>query len=220
MSDDQDGCEWVHVSSGTGPPGQSGLPDQRASNGCVCVCVCVCFVPYSWRLRAEYDVSLCTKVHEASQHGHAWQNQATAGAAGSLWMRGRAFPENMRADSQTDMLIITLLRSRAEWSNQTSSVIQLAVTGSVFDCFDDEFSQLQAEIQIYRSATVALASLTAVASRNSLISWRVGLYAVRQKNRNHFSLMNKSFNTQCNLTKFRVLLLLMNIINLSSMLLI
>ena len=81
------------------------------------LCVCVCFVPYSWPLRTEYDVSLCTKVHEASQHGHAWQNQATAGAAGSLRMRGRAFPENMRADSQTDMLIITLLRSRAEWSN-------------------------------------------------------------------------------------------------------
>ena len=24
MSDDQDGCEWVRVSSGTGPPGLSG----------------------------------------------------------------------------------------------------------------------------------------------------------------------------------------------------
>jgi len=31
MSDDQDGCEWVSVSSGTGLP--------RLSNGCVCVCI-------------------------------------------------------------------------------------------------------------------------------------------------------------------------------------
>jgi len=50
MSDDQDGCEWVNVSSGTG------LPDQRPLNGyvyacvracvrvCVHVCVCVCVV--------------------------------------------------------------------------------------------------------------------------------------------------------------------------------
>jgi len=31
MSDDQDGCEWVNVSSGTS------TPDQRPLNGCVCV---------------------------------------------------------------------------------------------------------------------------------------------------------------------------------------
>jgi len=41
----------------------------------------------------------------------------------------------------------------------------------------------------------------------------VDLYTVRQKKRNHFSFVNKSFNTQCNLTKFsRLLLLLLNII--------
>ena len=34
MSDDQVGCEWVSVSSGTGLPGLSRV--------CVCVCVCVC----------------------------------------------------------------------------------------------------------------------------------------------------------------------------------
>ena len=39
MSDDQDGCEWVSVSSGTDLPGF--VPDQRPLNGCVCVCVCV-----------------------------------------------------------------------------------------------------------------------------------------------------------------------------------
>ena len=33
MSDDQDGCEWVNVSSGTG---------QRPLNGCVCVYGCCC----------------------------------------------------------------------------------------------------------------------------------------------------------------------------------
>jgi len=102
------GCMFLLV------PAHPGSPVSRTKGRQTVVCVCVCFVPYSWPLRAEYDVSLCTKVHEASQHGHAWQNQATAGAAGSLWMRGRAFPENMRTDSQTDMPIITLLRSRAE----------------------------------------------------------------------------------------------------------
>ena len=32
MSDDQDGCEWVNVSS-------SFVPDKRPLNGCVCVCL-------------------------------------------------------------------------------------------------------------------------------------------------------------------------------------
>jgi len=32
MSGDQDGCEWVNVSSGTGPPGRL---DKRPLNGCV-----------------------------------------------------------------------------------------------------------------------------------------------------------------------------------------
>ena len=35
MSDDQDGCEWVSVSSGT----TRVVPDQRPLNGCVCVCL-------------------------------------------------------------------------------------------------------------------------------------------------------------------------------------
>ena len=35
MSDDQDGYEWVSVSSGTG----RALTDQRPLNGCVCVCL-------------------------------------------------------------------------------------------------------------------------------------------------------------------------------------
>jgi len=37
MSDDQDGCEWVNVSSGTGLPGLS-----RTKGRCVCVCVRAC----------------------------------------------------------------------------------------------------------------------------------------------------------------------------------
>jgi len=36
MSDDQDGCEWVNVSSGTVPT--QIVPDKRPLNGCVCVC--------------------------------------------------------------------------------------------------------------------------------------------------------------------------------------
>jgi len=39
MSDDQDGCEWVNVSSGTGLPRV--VPDKRLLNGCVCVCVSI-----------------------------------------------------------------------------------------------------------------------------------------------------------------------------------
>jgi len=37
MFDDQDGCEWVKVSSGTGPPGQ-----YRTKGHYTVVCVCVC----------------------------------------------------------------------------------------------------------------------------------------------------------------------------------
>ena len=33
MSDDQDGCEWVNVSSDTGPPGV--VPDKGLLYGCV-----------------------------------------------------------------------------------------------------------------------------------------------------------------------------------------
>ena len=36
MSDDQDGCEWVNVSSGT----YLGTPGQKTVKQCVCVCVC------------------------------------------------------------------------------------------------------------------------------------------------------------------------------------
>ena len=46
MSDDQDGCEWVNVYSGTGLYTRV-APDKRPLNGCVCVCVCVC-VQYSY----------------------------------------------------------------------------------------------------------------------------------------------------------------------------
>ena len=71
MSDDQDGCEWVHVSSGTGPLGWSGLPDQRASNGCVCVCVCVSFpIPglYERNTTLAY-AQKCTKHRSTAMHG-------------------------------------------------------------------------------------------------------------------------------------------------------
>jgi len=36
MSNDQDECEWVSVSSGTGPPGRAG---PKAVKPVVCVCV-------------------------------------------------------------------------------------------------------------------------------------------------------------------------------------
>ena len=39
MSDDQDGCEWVSVSSGTGLSGLSTSMYQRLLNSCACVCV-------------------------------------------------------------------------------------------------------------------------------------------------------------------------------------
>ena len=42
MSDDQDGCEWVRVSSGTGLPG---CPGPKAVKQ---LCVCVHFVAFSF----------------------------------------------------------------------------------------------------------------------------------------------------------------------------
>jgi len=47
MSDDQNGCECVNVSSGMGLPWQYQFFTARIKatlNGCVCVCVCVCVV--------------------------------------------------------------------------------------------------------------------------------------------------------------------------------
>ena len=38
MSDDQDGCEWVNVSSGT----YLGSPGQKTVKQCVCVCARTC----------------------------------------------------------------------------------------------------------------------------------------------------------------------------------
>ena len=50
MSDDQDGCEWVNVSSGTSLPAQSRTKAVKqvyvsacvGVGGCVWVCGCVC----------------------------------------------------------------------------------------------------------------------------------------------------------------------------------
>ena len=53
MSDDQDGCEWVSVSCGTGLPRV--VLDQRPLNGCVCVRVRVCVCVFV-RCRAELQL--------------------------------------------------------------------------------------------------------------------------------------------------------------------
>ena len=45
MSDDQDGCEWVNVSSGTSLPRV--VPDQRPLNGRCCFCL-QCFDAVGW----------------------------------------------------------------------------------------------------------------------------------------------------------------------------
>ena len=42
MSDDQDGCEWVNVSSSTGLPGSPG--QQAVKRLCVCVLLIVCCI--------------------------------------------------------------------------------------------------------------------------------------------------------------------------------
>jgi len=51
MSDDQDGCEWVNVSSGTG---LTGSPGQKAVKQ-LCVCVCV--------HRGKFEVVQAHSVH-------------------------------------------------------------------------------------------------------------------------------------------------------------
>ena len=38
MVDEQEGCEWMNVSSGTGSPGWT---RTKGRNGCVYVCVCI-----------------------------------------------------------------------------------------------------------------------------------------------------------------------------------
>ena len=43
MSDDQGGCEWVNVSSGTG---------QRPLNGCVCVWMLLSYYMCIWLITA------------------------------------------------------------------------------------------------------------------------------------------------------------------------
>ena len=42
MSDDQVGCKWVSVSSGTGLPGLSWTKAVKQLCVCVCVCACAC----------------------------------------------------------------------------------------------------------------------------------------------------------------------------------
>jgi len=59
MSDDQDGCEWVNVFSGTGLPWV--VPDKRLLNGCVCVCECVC-VSHGSHVDC-LCVCVCDRVH-------------------------------------------------------------------------------------------------------------------------------------------------------------
>jgi len=50
MSDDQDGCEWVNVSSGT----YLGSPGQKTVKQCVCVCA-----------HARARARACVRVSEA-----------------------------------------------------------------------------------------------------------------------------------------------------------
>jgi len=57
MSDHQDGCEWVNISSGTGPTRV--VPDKRPLNGCVCVCVCVCYLKFVVRSTYDSNVQWC-----------------------------------------------------------------------------------------------------------------------------------------------------------------
>ena len=55
MSDDQDGCEWVNVSSGTGRTWV--VPDKEPLNGCV---LCVCVV-------SGMNVDSCMLIHKQLQ---------------------------------------------------------------------------------------------------------------------------------------------------------
>ena len=53
MSDDQDGCEWVNVSSGTGLPGQKAVKQ---------LCVCVCVFTYGCDFLLNHHFSGCNRV--------------------------------------------------------------------------------------------------------------------------------------------------------------
>ena len=53
MSDDQDGCEWVNVPSGTGVPGI--VPDKGPLNGCVCMCG---FQPHGCKMNKSFRICI------------------------------------------------------------------------------------------------------------------------------------------------------------------
>ena len=59
MFDEQEGCEWMDVSSGT--PAHPGSPRQRAAKTVVCVCVCVAKAQFvSFEL---FYCNMCTPVN-------------------------------------------------------------------------------------------------------------------------------------------------------------
>jgi len=58
MSDDEDGCEWVSVSSGTGLPGLSRTKAVKW--------LCVCSTQYSFQLRALWCILIKITVFDVS----------------------------------------------------------------------------------------------------------------------------------------------------------
>jgi len=66
MSDDQDECEWVSVSSGTGLPGLSLTKAIKR----LCVCVCVCIVSQTQRTTTNDLPTKCGAIVLWLNHGN------------------------------------------------------------------------------------------------------------------------------------------------------
>ena len=64
MSDDQDGCEWVSVSSGTNLPGLSRTKAVKR----LCVCVCVCYLLNLKHMNNSAEKRDCVRVCRRRSH--------------------------------------------------------------------------------------------------------------------------------------------------------
>jgi len=72
MSDDQDRCEWVSVSSGTGLPGSPGPTAVKRLCVCVCVCVRACVRVKVGGKPMEKCLRAGARSHAHTQATHAW----------------------------------------------------------------------------------------------------------------------------------------------------
>jgi len=114
-SPNQDGCEWVSVSSGTGLPGLS-LCVCVCVCACACACVCVCVCVFQWLTYVlTICIGVCRSQHRVIEPGRRWRFRHCCAvsvfqarpAAGSLPLASLPPPTDRR--------------SRPEWHDFTAN---------------------------------------------------------------------------------------------------